>query len=271
MINEFNKKGYLIIKNFYDKKVILNIKKDIFKLSYQLYKKYNKNEKKINFNSDNFDYYLLKAKRKNISEITRSIYDVCKKITGFYEIMGNRKALTLSKKLLGSEEIAILSRGFGMRIDYPGDRYWKARMHQDYSGQLGSPNGLVMYTPLRKVTQALGPVTLYEKSHRQGLFPTIVNMKKVKKKITYDPYYIKDEKKIIKSFKKSYLKIDETDLGIFDFMLLHESSFNRTNKIRWSLVHRIFDYSHSQSIKQNYIGGIMEGNVFNLEEHYNLK
>ena len=185
--------------------------------------------------------------------------------------MGNRKALNLSKKLLGSKKIAILSRGFGMRIDYPGDTYWKARMHQDYSGQLGSPNGLVMYTPLRKVTQALGPVKLYEKSHNQGMYPTIVDMVKVKQKKTYDPYHIKDEKRIIKNFKKSYLKIDETDLGIFDFMLLHESSFNKSNKIRWSLVHRIFDYSHTQSIKQNYIGGIMEGNVFNLEDHYKSK
>ena len=269
MIKEFNEKGYLIIKNFYDKKIISNIKKDIFDLSFQLYKKHFPRTSKINYKSNYFDFYLLEAKKKNISEITKSIYDVCKKITGFYEIMGNKKSLDLSKKLLKSNNVAILSRGFGMRIDYPGDTYWKARMHQDYSGQLGSPRGIVMYTPLRKVTKALGPVKLYEKSHKHGIFPTVVNMQRVKKKITYDPYYIKDEKEVIKDFKKSYLTIDETDLGIFDFMLLHESSYNSSSKIRWSLVHRIFDYSHKQSIKQNYIGGIMEGNVFNLKKHYN--
>ena len=67
--------------------------------------------------------------------------------------MGNKKLLDLSAKIIGSNKIGLLPRGFGMRIDYPKDRYWKARLHQDYTSQLGSPNGLVVYTSLRKVTK----------------------------------------------------------------------------------------------------------------------
>ena len=64
MIKEFNEKGYLIIKNFYDKKIISNIKKDIFDLSFQLYKKHFPRTSKINYKSNYFDFYLLEAKKK---------------------------------------------------------------------------------------------------------------------------------------------------------------------------------------------------------------
>ena len=66
-----------------------------------------------------------------------------------------------------------------MRIDYPGDRYWKARLHQDYTSQLGSPNGIVCYTPLRKISKNIGPVVLYSKSHKRGVFDIKIDINKV--------------------------------------------------------------------------------------------
>ena len=181
--------------------------------------------------------------------------------------MGNERLLEISEKLIGSKKLGLLPRGFGMRIDYPSDKYWKARLHQDYTSQLGSPNGIVIYTSLRSVKPKMGPVLLYGKSHKHGVFPTSIDIKKVKRKITYDPYYINISKKLLKSFKINYLKLNETDVGIFHFLLLHESGFNSSNKIRWSLIHRIFDFSNPQSIQNNYKGGLMEGNIFNPKEN----
>ena len=57
---------------------------------------------------------------------------------------------------------------------------------------------------------------------------------------------------------------------MFHFLLLHESGYNGTDKIRWSLIHRVFDFSNSQAIKQNYKGGLMEGNVFSFKENYTI-
>ena len=270
MLNSFHKNGYLIVKNFHSKTLITQIKKDIFDISYELYRKHNPKFNSKKYQSDNFDYFVLKAKKEKLTEITGSIYDACKKIRGFYEIMGNKKLLDLSAKIIGSNKIGLLPRGFGMRIDYPKDRYWKARLHQDYTSQLGSPNGLVVYTSLRKVTKKLGPVVLYKNSHKHGVFKTSIDMKKVKKKITYDPYYVNISKKLFKKFKIKYLNLDETDIGIFHFLLLHESGFNASEKIRWSLIHRIFDFSHKQSIEQNYKGGLMEGNIFSHENNFKL-
>lgn len=270
MVDFFQKNGYLIIKNFHSKKLISQIKKDIFDISYELYKKYNPKIISKKYNSENFDIFVLKAKQENLTEMTTSIYDACKKIRGFYQIMGNGKLLELAGKIMGSSKIGLLPRGFGMRIDYPKDKYWKARLHQDYTSQLGSPNGIVMYTALRDVTPKLGPVVLYKDSHKHGVFPTKTNMEKVKKKITYDPYYVDIKKSLFKKFKVKHLKLNETDVGMFHFLLLHESGYNGTDKIRWSLIHRVFDFSNSQAIKQNYKGGLMEGNVFSFKENYTI-
>ena len=266
-IDYYKKNGFLIIKNFHSKKLINQIKKDIFEISFELYRKYNSSSFPVKYTSETFDKFILQAKKENLAEVTSSIYDACKKVRGFYQIMGNEKILDLSEKLIGSKKIGLLNRGFGVRIDYPQDRYWKARLHQDYTSQLGSPNGIVIYTSLRDVKQKMGPVLLYSKSHKHGVFQTSVNTQKVKEKKTYDPYYVKISKKLLKSFKIKYLKLNETDIGIFNFLLLHQSGFNNSNHLRWSLIHRIFDFSNTQSIENNYNGGLMEGNIYNSKKH----
>lgn len=263
----FHENGFLIIRNFYSKKLIYKIKKDIFEISKEIYKKYNKKFSTIKYNPDDFEYFVLKSRNEKKSEVTSAIYDACKKLRGFYEIISNKKLLTIAEKLTGSKRLGILPGGFGVRIDYPKDRYWKARLHQDYTSQLGSPNGIVCYTPLGNLTQKKGPVILYTGSHKKGVFETKINLNGLKKKQTYDPYYIKISKKELKRYKIKYLNLKETDLGIFHFLLLHESGFNSSNKIRWSMVHRIFDFSHKQAINQDYKGGLMEGNIFDKSKH----
>lgn len=266
-LKSFHHNGYLIIKNFYNKKLIYQIKKDIFDISVETYKKYKPDFVPSKFNQKNFDIVVLRARNEKISEVTSAIYDACKKLRGFYEIISNKNLHSIAEKLIGSKKLGVLPGGFGMRIDYPKDRYWKARLHQDYTSQLGSPNGIVCYTPLGNLNKKMGPVILYSKSHKKGVFKTKVDLTGLKKKKTYDPYYIQISKKQLKEFKIKYLNLKETDLGLFHFLLLHESGFNSSDKIRWSMVHRMFDFSHKQAINQNYIGGLMEGNIFDKNKN----
>ena len=149
----FYDNGYLIVKNFYDKKIIYQIKKDIYEISLEIYKKFNQNFSPKKFRADNFDEIVLKAKKENIKEVTSAVYDACKKIRGFYKLMGDRRLHNIAEELMGSKRLGILPGGFGMRIDYPNDKYWKARLHQDYTSQLGSPNGIVFYTSLGNTTK----------------------------------------------------------------------------------------------------------------------
>ena len=162
---------------------------------------------------------------------------------------------------MGSKNIGVLNQGFGIRIDFPRDKFWKARLHQDYTSQFGSPNGIVVYSAFDNVSKKQGAVILYKGSHNPGVFKTLINYKKVKQKKTYDPYYIDIKKKELKKFKKAHLILKERDMALFDFKMLHESGYNFSNKIRWSAIHRIFDLSHRDAIKNFFSGGMKE-NVF---------
>ena len=163
---------------------------------------------------------------------------------------------------MGSKNIGILNHGFGIRIDFPRDNFWKARLHQDYTSQLGSPNGIVIYSAFDSVSKKQGPVILYKGSHNPGIFKTLTNYKKVKQKKTYDPYYIDIKKYELKRFKKFHLVLRERDMALFDFRMLHESGNNFSNKIRWSAIHRIFDLSHKDAIKNFFKGGMKESVLF---------
>ena len=107
MINFFKKNGYLIIRNFHSKKLISQIKKDIFEISYELYKKHHPQIKSKKYNSDKFDAFVLRAKYENLEEVSKSIYDACKKLRGFYQVMGNKKLLDLSAEIMNSNNIRI--------------------------------------------------------------------------------------------------------------------------------------------------------------------
>jgi len=262
-INYFKKNGFIILKDLISKKKIRDIKKEIYAISKKLYIKYNKGDDlEINFNNENFDAYLLKAKKKNLTKVTSSTYDACKKIFTFISILSSEKIKKIAIKIMETKRVGILNRGFGVRIDYPYDKYYKARLHQDYSSQLGSLNGLVLYIPLRNIDYKSGPIKIYKKSHLDGVYDTIVNMNLVKEKKTYDPYYVDISKKKLNNFNTKKLILSEGDVVFFHFCLLHESGLNISNEIRWSLIARYMDFDKSDALEIDYMGGQHEGNIF---------
>ena len=268
-LNFYNNNGFVVFRKVIPKSIIVNFQKDVFFASKALYFKYSKidNPKVISFSSKNFDEYLLLAKKENLDIVTKSIYDLCKKITSVYQIIIYKKIQKLIKKIMGTSAPAVLNRGISVRIDYPGDKYYKARLHTDYHSQLGSQNGLVMYVSVKKVTTKMGPVILYNKSHLFGVHDVTVNLQKVKKGLTYDPYYVNISEEKLNSYKKSKLLIDEGDIGFFNMNLLHESGYNSTkNKIRWAIVIRYFDLNCPTALATDFKGGQHEGNIYSFKD-----
>ena len=270
--SRYKKDGYIIIKNVVTPKELFDIKNEIFLLSKNLYIKYNGyDDLKLKFENKNFDKYLIESKKKNLNKVTSSIYDVSKKIFTFLSIFSSEKMKKLCCDLMKTKRIGILNRGFGVRIDYPTDRFYKARLHQDYTSQIGSTNGLVMYLPLRSVRHKHGPVILYRSSHLNGPYDTKVKMELVKNKKTYDPFYVDLPKKKLKKFKKKELIINEGDIAFFNFCLLHESGFNHSDEIRWSMIARYMDFENKDAMEMDFIGGQHEGNIFKFKNKKPIK
>ena len=94
----------------------------------------------------------------------------------------NKKLISTAKKLLNTENVGILNRAYGYRIDRPRDKRYLTQLHQDYIQNLGAPEGLVFYNSLRKVTSIDGPVCVYKGSHKLGLLNTKVQQNSVDKR-----------------------------------------------------------------------------------------
>lgn len=268
-LNFYNHNGFVVFKKVIPKNIIVNFKKEVFFASKALYFKYSKleNPKVISFSSKNFDEYLLLARQENLNTVCSSVYDLCKKIISVYQIIAYKKVQKLIKKIMGTNSPAVLYRGISVRIDYPGDKKYKARLHTDYHSQLGSQNGIVMYVSVKKVNDKMGPVILYNKSHSCGVHDATVNLEKVNKVLTYDPYYVNISKKKLNSYKKSKLLLDEGDVGFFSMNLLHESGYNSTkNQIRWAIVLRYFDLKSSTALETDFKGGQHEGNIYSFKD-----
>ena len=196
---------------------------------------------------------------KSGKKFSSDFYNLSKKFLSMHKLAFNKKLVSTAKKLLNTKNVGILNRAYGYRIDRPRDKRYLTQLHQDYIQNLGAPEGLVFYNSLRKVTPIDGPVCVYKGSHKLGLLNTKVKQKSVDKSHSY---LLKISESRLKKFKKNFIKINETDLAIFDFFLLHKSTPNLSKNIRWSMISRFFNFDSKIGIKNFFPGGIQEFNKF---------
>jgi len=252
--NFFEKNGFLIIKSYYSKIFI----KTIFNTLVNKYKIL----KKIQSKKD----LIASFNNPNDEEIISDFYNLVKKDISILDILSFKKNKKIVRNLIGHNNFGFLNRGFGFRLDYPFRNKFLTQLHQDYHAQLGSPNGLVFYTPITSVKNLYdGPVVIYQGSHKKGI-------RKISIKKSYDKstsYILELKKNELSNYKKIYLYLDEGDLAIFHFSLLHESTLNKSSKLRISFIHRYFDLEHPTSIANKFVGGIHEGNFFE-DKHQNF-
>ena len=118
IIKNYKRDGYFVLKNFFKKKDILDLKKEIFYFSQKLYKK---KIKKINFNPKHFDYYLSDS-LKSGKKFSSDFYNLSKKFLSMHKLAFNKKLVSTAKKLLNTKNVGILNRAYGYRIDRPRDK-----------------------------------------------------------------------------------------------------------------------------------------------------
>lgn len=203
---------------------------------------------------DDFDVNLMTLKRLDPLSAA-AFYDSVKKIPQVLQWSSHPVLVDAASHLLGTPDVGVASRGWGVRIDYPEDEVHKTQLHQEFVSQMCSPKGVVFWTPLRDVTAELGPVVSYPGSHRYGLFPVSSDGRGSRDQV------IRGEVELRSRFAKLQSEVKAGDLLIMDFMLLHESGHNRGAVPRWSMTSRLFDASDEAAVRIIWRGGIQEGNV----------
>jgi hypothetical protein len=250
----FEETGYLYIEDFYPRGLFDELLLDIHRLIALLCEREGLPRPR-SFDPSEFDDGLAALLKKD-RKLGGIIYEAAKKIPSHIQLACHPVHGEVSRYLLATDFPGFASRGWGLRLDHPSEDVYLTQLHQDYVSQLCSPRGLVFWTPLRRADMALGPVIIYPKSHKRGVFPI-----EVKGAGSYG-LQIHDQDQVEREFTPITPEVGRGDCVIVDCLTLHKSSPNRSNRTRWALISRYFDFNDPAGKSIGWIGGLQEGNSF---------
>ncbi|MFN7156416.1 MAG: phytanoyl-CoA dioxygenase family protein [Acidovorax sp.] len=165
----------------------------------------------------------------------------------------------------GSQAIRSMCSGLGlqhpslmgccnMRLDKPHDARHLFAWHQDSVYLLGSVNAVTVWIPLQDVDLHHGTIQVIAGSHRRGLAP----FKRISDKVIapYVPMLQRDLS-LAEEVTEEPVTIEAKrgDLVVFKQMLLHRSTPNLSNQIRWTAQLRITDLADPDHRRQRFPTG----------------
>ena len=257
-IKEFQENGVLVIRDFYDYEAdIKPIQLAIYKIIGIIIQKYSLNIKREEFNGSNFDrgfMEILKYDRKYISEI----YDAVKLIPSFIRLSSKKEHELIANEIFNSDLSGTVMAG--IRIDLPHEEKYRSFWHQEYPAQLRSKEGIVLWSPLVKVLKEMGPVEVLVGSHKEGILPVVVDDSNDRT----GAYTLRlhNEDKLLSKYDTAAPLSDPTDLIILDWLVVHQSGVNSSNKARWSMQMRYFNFKEPTGQSIAWSGSYAEGKNF---------
>jgi len=249
----FDKYGFLYIKKLYPEDLFKKLLQEISQLIHLICEREGCSPDSAG--SDEFDCGL-KSLLKKDRKLGGLIYEAVKKLPSHIQLASHPVHIEVCKNLMNMRFPGFAARGWGTRMDHPSEDTFLTQLHQDYVSQLGSPKGLVFWTPLRFVDHRLGPLVIFPGSHKEGVFPISVQGR------GSEGLMIADEKNIRAKFNSICPEVANGDTVVMDYMTLHESSPNRGSQTRWSFISRYFDFQDPVGTKIGWVGGVQEGSSF---------
>lgn len=143
-------------------------------------------------------------------------------LPSLWAVAGDPLFLVLLKQL--GLEHPILEVPPLLRCDMPIQGQSIFQQHQDYPYNIGSANSVTIWIPLQDTTEQEGALLVAPGTHTQGIFPNSRGI------ITAEHDF---------EFESCPVKMGE--VLIFDQKLVHQSGFNRSDRIRFSIQLRFSD------------------------------
>lgn len=257
-IDFFEENGYILIKDFYDlDQDIYPILLDIYKLIGLVAERHGHKLKRKPYSPDDFDdgyNKLIKINRSYGGEI----YDLVKQIPSFLRLISNEKADALFQSIRNTGISGIGTASYGIRIDNPNEDRFRSHWHQEFLFQPQSLDGIVFWTPLLPISEELGPVIILPRSQKNGLCKYSKGNAYAEKTGAYQ-IGIYDEEKVIENYEKIAPLTKPGDLLLMDFLTIHGSGVNRSNRSRWSVQNRFFNYSEPVGMKVGWKASVTTG------------
>lgn len=239
LFNNYQKKGWVIVKNFFLKKEIKYIKKQI------LYKI--KNKKKFNFNF----YYELINKRKRLRRIER-VSDFSEKAK---QIINSKKVIYLIKLLKKNKYNLFKDK---LNFKYPGGKgylphidghfLWRDKNNiKQFGWKKYSEDFINLVIPLEETNVQNGCVYVSNINNTKKLGR---NFNEIANKLDVGTPNIK--KKYIKKFKFNKIELEEGDICLFDWKCAHFSKDNTSKFSRMIFYATYYKKNKNKNIRNLY-------------------
>lgn len=258
-VEDFHENGYVVLENFYDSHLIHVLCEEIRGICLLLSKHHN-------IPVDGCFQKIYKTLTEHTPSLHGVIYDALKNLPSFLRLVSLQKNVDLAAHLFlgsGSSHIGIAAKSYGIRIDQPMDDIFRTDWHQDFHSHARSKKGLVFWTSLTDITQSMGALQVLPGTHKAG--PKML--------IDYRDDSLKsgDYTKIANAVKIEHMNdiiangdvmdvcVSSGDLLVFDYHLLHRSGFNQSEKCRWTIQIRLFDFNEPWGIERAWSGSVTSG------------
>jgi hypothetical protein len=189
------------------------------------------------------------------------VYDAVKQIPAFMALVSSPRNTEVFEMLRPGSSAGIAAGGHGIRIDNPGEEKFRAPWHQEFPAQLRSRDGIVFWSPLLEVTPEMGPVQIAEGSHKEGLVPVYEDDGGVGKTGAYSLRFDREEERLARYTLVSPCT-KPGDLVLMDFLTLHQSGANVSERPRWSMQFRYFNFRDPVGIDIAWVGSFAAGQRF---------
>lgn len=170
-----------------------------------------------------------------------NLYDILQDISSLHRMAMDDNVFEVME-LFGITQPALRDLGgLGLRIDLPGEDEFLSPIHQDVY-PMKAENCLNIWAPLHDVSVENGALKIYPESHELGPIPA--EEKYVRK------YKGNTKQGIPETYTSEYdslfVEIDAGDAVVFHPYLLHQSTPNRSDNIRWTATIRFDDATDIQ-------------------------
>ncbi len=231
------KKKYLkdqvcLCKNFFSKKEFQELDK-VFRVYLNKFFKYKTSSKEFIFHNQKMHDFLLKKRKNNIYFFSK-IYNTIQASSTIHSFLNSKKIMNVASKLIGCKPEQIITTSYQLRIDAPNDKKHRFDWHYDlykYRNKINftKKSGVVFWIPLQDVSKKNGTVEYLKNSYK---------IKKGSKGIQKGDRAFKITQSLVNSMGKELVNASFGDLFIQSYLMLHQSGFNMSNRIRFSLIGR---------------------------------
>ncbi|WP_375552077.1 MULTISPECIES: phytanoyl-CoA dioxygenase family protein [Rhodophyticola] len=189
------------------------------------------------------------------------VYDAIKQIPAFVRLVSTARNDEVFKALRSGSVPGLAAGGYGIRIDNPSEDKFRALWHQEFPAQLRSVDGMVFWSPLLQMTPDMGPVQIAVGSHSGGLVPVYEDDGGIGKSGAY-ALRLDSEAEHLAQYDIVAPCTNPGDLVLMDFLTLHQSGANVSNRPRWSMQFRYFNFQDPIGIKIGWAGSYAAGQRF---------